>query len=227
MIEYDEIEQRLVLKLVYYGPALSGKTTNLLQLHELIATSGRGDLMVLDTKDDRTIYFDLLPFFLVAPSGLKMKLKVFTVPGQVRHDATRKAVLQRADGVAFIADSQRGEVRNNANSFANLEENLAFVGLNIEKLPLVIQFNKRDLPDVLSENEIHRTWEPTGISIFMASAINGAGIVETFRELLTLTYDRIDAKIGLAERHGLDSDSFVAQVLEPGTDRRVAQKVCP
>ncbi len=105
MIEFDELEKRMVLKLVYYGPALSGKTTNLLCLHDLLVREGRGDLMVLDTVDDRTIFFDLLPFFLVAPSGLKIKLKVYTVPGQVKHDATRKAVLQRADGVAFIADT--------------------------------------------------------------------------------------------------------------------------
>src|SRR5664279_4731961 len=106
MIEFDELEQRMVLKLVYYGPALSGKTTNLLQLHDLLVREGRGDLMMLDTADDRTIFFDLLPFFLKTPSSLKIKIKVYTVPGQVRHDATRKAVLQRADGIAFIADSQ-------------------------------------------------------------------------------------------------------------------------
>jgi GTPase SAR1 family protein len=104
MIEFDELDQRMVLKLVYYGPALSGKTTNLLQLHDLLARDGKGDLMMLDTADDRTIFFDLLPFFLKTPTGLKIKIKVYTVPGQVRHDATRKAVLQRADGIAFIAD---------------------------------------------------------------------------------------------------------------------------
>ena len=122
MIEYDELDRRMVLKLVYYGPALSGKTTNLLKLHDLLSSEGRGDLMVLDTKDDRTIFFDLLPFFLVAPSGLKIKLKVYTVPGQVKHDATRKAVLQRCDGVAFIADSQTVEESNNSSSFGNLEK---------------------------------------------------------------------------------------------------------
>jgi len=150
MIEFDELEQRMVLKLVYYGPAMSGKTTYLLQLHDLLVREGRGDLMMLDTTDDRTIFFDLLPFFLLAPSGLKIKLKVYTVPGQVRHDATRKAVLQRADGIAFIADSQLTEATNNFESFDNLEKNLAFVGLNIDKVPLVIQFNKRDLDDVVS-----------------------------------------------------------------------------
>jgi len=148
MIEYDSEEQRMVLKFVYYGPALSGKTTNLLRLHDLLSKEGRGELMVLDTQDDRTIFFDLLPFFLVAPSGLKIKVKVYTVPGQVQHDATRKAVLQRADGVAFIADSRRPEAKNNAESFGNLERNLSVVGIDIGKLPLVIQYNKRDLPGI-------------------------------------------------------------------------------
>ena len=212
MIEYDELEKRMILKLVYYGPALSGKTTNLLNLHDLLAKEGKGDLMVLDTKDDRTIFFDLLPFFLVAPSGLKIKLKVYTVPGQVKHDATRKAVLQRADGVVFIADSQISETTNNSESFENLEKNLAFVGLNIEKIPLAIQFNKRDLENIIPEDKINRTWEPTGFPVFMASALQGWGVVETFKRLVELTYNSINNKYRLGEKHGLDMDMFVEKL---------------
>ncbi len=181
MIEYDEVEKRMVLKLVFYGPALSGKTTNLLTLHEQLAQDGRGDLMVLDTQDDRTIFFDLLPFFMVAPSGLKIKVKVYTVPGQVRHDATRKAVLQRADGVAFIADSQLVEKENNFNSFNNLEQNLALVGLDIEQLPLVIQFNKRDLEKIITREELAKTWKSTGIPVFLATALQGKGVIPTLK----------------------------------------------
>jgi len=212
MIEFDELEQRMVLKLVYYGPALSGKTTNLLQLHDLLVREGRGDLMMLDTADDRTIFFDLLPFFLETPSGLKIKIKVYTVPGQVRHDATRKAVLQRADGIAFIADSQLIEASNNFESFDNLERNLAIVGLNIDQVPLVIQFNKRDLDNVISEAEIRRTWEPTGIPVQMASALNGLGVIETFARLAELTYDHIDRRYGLKNEHGLERDVFVGKL---------------
>ena len=212
MIEYDELDQRMVLKLVYYGPALSGKTTNLLQLHDLLVREGRGDLMMLDTADDRTIFFDLLPFFLKTPSGLKIKIKVYTVPGQVRHDATRKAVLQRADGIAFIADSQLTEASNNFESFDNLEKNLSFVGLDIDKVPLVIQFNKRDLGNIISEAEIRRTWEPTGIPVLMASALLGLGVVETFARLAGLTYDLIDLRYGLENEHGLERDLFVAKL---------------
>jgi mutual gliding-motility protein MglA len=215
LIEYDEQEQRMVLKLVYYGPALSGKTTNLLQLHDQLALEGRGELMVLDTQDDRTIYFDLLPFFLTAPSGLKIKVKVFTVPGQVRHDATRKAVLQRADGVAFIADSQLSKKQNNSISFENLEKNLALVGLDIERIPLVIQFNKRDLKNILSKEEIARSWKPTGIPVGLASALLGKEVVETFQKLLELTYGRLDARYALGDGHGLRRDDFVGQLIRP------------
>ncbi len=221
MIEYDELENKMVLKLVYYGPALSGKTTNLLRLHDLLNKEGRGDLMVLDTKDDRTIFFDLLPFFIIAPSGLKIKLKVYTVPGQVKHDATRKAVLQRADGVAFIADSQPSEATNNAGSFENLEKNLAYVGLDIETIPLIIQYNKRDLPHIIPEEDIRRIWSPTGIPVFMASALYGNGVLESYTALLKRTYDRVDGKYGLNNAHGLDRDSFVHR-LSRLQDREVA-----
>lgn len=209
MIEFDEAHNRMVLKLVYYGPAMSGKTTNLLRLHDLLAVEGRGDLMVLDTTDDRTIFFDLLPFFLVAPSGLKIKVKIYTVPGQVKHDATRKAVLQRADGVVFVADSQTSETANNAASFENLERNLAMVGLDIDRLPLVIQFNKRDLPNIVDEADLRNTWGPTGIPVFMASALLGTGVTETFVSVAKLLYERIDDRFHLAAEHGLGRDTFL------------------
>jgi signal recognition particle receptor subunit beta len=212
MIEFDELDKRMVLKLVYYGPALSGKTTNLLQLHDLLAREGRGDLMVLDTTDDRTLFFDLLPFFLLAPSGLKIKIKVYTVPGQVRHDATRKAVLQRADGVAFIADSQLNESCNNVESFENLEKNLAFVGLDAGTIPLVIQFNKRDLSNIFPEAEIRQTWEPTGIPVFMASALSGIGVIDTFTSLAGMVYDHVDLRYRLNIEHGLERSEFLRKL---------------
>ena len=213
MIEYDSEERRMVLKFVYYGPALSGKTTNLLRLHDLLAKDGRGDLMVLDTKDDRTIFFDLLPFFLVAPSGLKIKVKVYTVPGQVQHDATRKAVLQRSDGVAFIADSRRSEAKNNAESFGNLERNLSIVGIDIDRLPLVIQYNKRDLPDILPEEEIRRAWGSTEFPVILSSALEGWGVMETFRALAERAYDALDRKHDLGGTHGMTRESFAERLV--------------
>ena len=209
MIEFDEVQKRLVLKLVYYGPALSGKTTNLLCLHDILQQDGRGELMMLDTTDDRTIYFDLLPFFYEAPSGLKIKLKVYTVPGQVRHDATRKAVLQRADGVVFVADSRISQQAVNAESFANLEQNLALVGLDIEKLPLVIQFNKRDLPELVTEEELRATWGPTGLPVLMASALQGWGVLETFQTAVESLFEAVDQRLQLRDRFQVDKESFV------------------
>lgn len=216
MIEYNESENRIVLKLVYYGPAMSGKTTNLLTLHELLAKDERGDLMVLDTVDDRTIYFDLLPFFLVAPSGLKIKLKVFTVPGQVKHDATRKAVLQRADGVVFVADSQLAEQANNAVSFENLEQNLAIVGIDIDTMPLVVQFNKRDLKDVVSEEDVIRQWQSTGVKINFSAALKGDGVIETFASIAAGVYDHLDRKYGFSTIHGLSKELFVNSLCRRG-----------
>ena len=209
MIEFDDKQQKLVLKLVYYGPALSGKTTNLLRLHERLQQEGRGELMLLDTTEDRTIYFDLLPFYQVTASGLKIKLKVYTVPGQVRHDATRKAVLQRADGVVFIADSQTGQQAVNAESFANLEQNLALVGLDLEQLPLVIQFNKRDLVDIVPEQELRATWDATGLPVLMASALQGIGVLETFRVALEAVLANVVRKLSLKERYQVDVASLV------------------
>lgn len=213
MIEYSEAEKRMVLKLVYYGPAMSGKTTNLLTLHDLLPQQGRGELMVLDTADDRTIFFDLLPFFITAPSGLKIKLKVFTVPGQVKHDATRKAVLQRADGVVFVADSQLCEQANNSASFANLEQNLALVGQDIETIPLVIQFNKRDLGDIIPTEEVRRIWQPTGITLSFCSALKGDGVVECFKAIAGLVYDHIDARFSFSAIHGIGRQDFLAQLV--------------
>jgi len=214
MIEFDEQQQRMVLKLVYYGPALSGKTTNLLTLHDQLSLDGRGELMLLDTTEDRTIYFDLLPFFYVAPSGMKIKLKVYTVPGQVRHDATRKAVLQRADGVVFVADSNSTQMSVNFESFDNLEKNLSMVGLSLERLPLVVQFNKRDLTDIVPEEEIRRAWGPTGLPVFMASALKGWGVLETFHEILGLTFDTVNARHGLTARFGIEREVFLSEILK-------------
>lgn len=218
MIEYDELEQRMVLKLVYYGPAMSGKTTNLLRLHDILDIEGRGDLMVLDTKDDRTIFFDLLPFYFMTPKGLKIKVKVYTVPGQVSHDATRKAVLTRADGVAFIADSQISEAANNSESFGNLEKNLAFVGIDIEKIPLVVQYNKRDIENIVPEDEIRGKWGPTNIPVFMASALHGHGVYETFKCLIDLVYGHIDSRYGLREKHMATKEMFVEKLTRLRTE---------
>src|SRR4030067_400501 len=187
-MENEEDKQRLPVKLVYYGPAQGGKTSNLMRLHDLLAPERRGEIMTLETKNDRTLFFDLLPVGFTAPSGLLVKFKLFTVPGQVAHDGTRKAVLSRADGVVFVADSQRTQGVNNAEAFQNLAANAARGGLDFDRLPLAVQFNKRDLPEIYSEAEIRERWSATPWPLFLASALNGDGVRETFLALLARGY---------------------------------------
>lgn len=213
--ELDESKGRLALKLVYYGPALSGKTTNLTRLHDRLAAELKGEMMVLETKNDRTLFFDLLPLGVRAPSGLLIKIKLYTVPGQVAHDSTRKAVLSRADGVAFIADSRVNQGMNNAESFENLTDNAARVGLDFERLPLIVQFNKRDLPDIQSEDEIRSRWAGAPWPVYFGSALQGDGVVETFGALLREVYRVADGRFGLAAGHGMEEAAFVRNILGP------------
>ena len=198
--------REIALKLVYYGPALSGKTTNLKALHQLTTEGSRGRLMTLETKDDRTLFFDMLPLTLrseSASSGMTLRMKVFTVPGQVLHASTRRLVLQGADGVVFIADSQMSETEHNAASFLDLRQNLKELGLSLKQLPIVIQFNKRDLDKVRSDEEIdvlaRRGREP----VFKASAVSGHGVLETFFGLLHLTWTKLDREHQLAKMLGI------------------------
>lgn len=218
MPDFDDKANRLTLKLVYYGPALSGKTTNLIRLHDQIPPSLRGDMMTLDTHNDRTLFFDLLPVGFLTDTGMLIKLKLFTVPGQVQHDSTRKAVLSRADGVVFVADSQRSQQTNNAEAFENLAENATKVGLRFESLPLVVQFNKRDLKDVVSRDEVMQRWRTTHWPVHFASALSGPGVMDTFGELLRYVYGACDSEFHLARQHRLSQEAFVGSFLKaPGT----------
>ncbi|HYD59274.1 MAG TPA: GTPase domain-containing protein [Noviherbaspirillum sp.] len=210
MAELDTQRNRLTIKLVYYGPALSGKTTNLTRLHDMLSAELIGDLMMLETEGDRTLFFDLLPVGFTAPSGLLIKFKLFTVPGQVAHDGTRKAVLSRADGVAFIADSQRNQAVNNGASFENLMANLNTLGMDAATLPMVVQFNKRDMAEILSEEEVFARWSAAPWPLFFASALEGSGVLETFVALLERVYERLDAMYALESAHGLSRSAFVA-----------------
>ncbi len=207
--------REIALKLVYYGPALSGKTTNLRAIHQLTTEGSRGRLMTLETKDDRTLFFDMLPLTLRAesergaPPGMTLRVKVFTVPGQVLHASTRRLVLQGADGVVFVADSQISETEHNAASFLDLRQNLKELGLSVKQLPIVIQFNKRDLDKVRSDDEIdvlaRRGREP----VFKASAVAGRGVLETFFGLFYLTWTKLDREHQLAKMLGVGSSELL------------------
>ena len=210
MAEWIAESGKLVVKLVYYGPALSGKTTNLMRLHDLVGENGCGELMTFETKGDRTLFFDLLPLMIRSDNGFQVKLKLYTVPGQVAHDATRKAVLSRADGVVFVADSRTSQAVSNFESFDNLEKNAGRVGLDFERLPLVVQFNKRDLADIVSEEAVLSRWQPTGLPVTFSSALQGDGVIETFIRLLQETYGPLDARYGLNARGGISPERFSA-----------------
>lgn len=217
MAEILEEEKKIVIKIVFYGPALSGKTTNLMKIHDLINPGQCGDLMSLETRGDRTLFFDLLPILARTEGEYRVKIKLFTVPGQVAHDATRKAVLSRADGVVFVADSQVTQSVNNFQSFENLENNAGRVGIDFDRLPLVVQFNKRDLSDVLSEEEVLSRWAPAGLPVTFATALKGRGVRTTFEAILKATYQRLNACHDLDHRYRI-LESNLLSILPPQPD---------
>ncbi|MFT3921261.1 MAG: MglA protein [Myxococcales bacterium] len=213
-LQLDFAARELTIKLVYYGPALSGKTTNLQALHQLVSHTGRGRLMTLDTRDDRTLFFDLLPLSFTAGSGLTVRLKLFTVPGQVIHNATRRLVLSGADGVAFIADSQRSETKANAAAFVNLKQNLKENGLDSAKIPLLIQFNKRDLPDIRPDDEIDQLAQRGKEPVFKAVATRGVGVAETFLGLVRGTWELLEREHQLKAKFHLDPEEVLATLVD-------------
>jgi signal recognition particle receptor subunit beta len=220
MVQINMANREISVKVVYYGPALSGKTSNLLKLHELMNPDARGKMVTLDTKDDRTLYFDFLPVEFSTSGGFSIKTKVFTVPGQVMHKATRKVVLAGADAIAFIADSQRASASANAYSWRDMEANLKANGFDFERIPKVVQFNKRDLPDIKPLQDIRDSWK--GIPTFPAIALRGEGVIETYRELMRVLYRSLDEKYDFATKFGLSEEDFLKGLLRnfaapPGT----------
>lgn len=211
-MQFDFAAKELIIKLVYYGPALSGKTTNLQSLHVLADSGAKGRLMTLETRDDRTLFFDMLPLTFQAEKEISIRIKLFTVPGQVIHGSTRRLVLQGADGVAFIADSQLAETENNAAAFVDLRENLKANGLKIGQMPLVIQFNKRDLPNVRSDGELVELARRGKEPVFPAVALSGQGVLETFMGLLERTYAGLDAQHNLKQKFGITEKALLTDV---------------
>lgn len=208
-MQLDFQARELTVKLVYYGPALSGKTTNLQAIHRLLVAEGRGRLMTLETRDDRTLFFDLLPLTVNTDMGITVRIKLFTVPGQVIHNSTRRLVLQGADGVAFIADSQVNEVRANQASFKDLRRNLRENGIDPATMPVVIQYNKRDLPNIRSEEEIMRMASQGKERTFLATATHGIGVIDTFLGLIASAFERLEEMHALGQRFGLTHRAVV------------------
>ena len=187
--------REITCKIVYYGPGRSGKTTNLQYVYGRVPESRRGRMVSLATQTDRTLFFDFLPLDLGTISGFATRFQLYTVPGQVYYAATRKLVLQGVDGVVFVADSQSRQLAENIESLQDLHANLADEGLDPRTIPLVMQYNKRDLPagEISPVEELDETLNFRGVPYFAGSAINGGGVFETLRSIASMVLSRLSA----------------------------------
>lgn len=193
-------KKEIQAKIVYYGPGRGGKTTNLLLVHESMSKQVCGKMVTIDTKGDRTLFFDFLPLSLGKILNLSIRIQLYTVPGQVMYNTTRKLVLRGVDGVVFVADSLRIQRQKNIESLKNLEENLQDEGLDIRQIPLVLQYNKRDLASsnvpLLTVEEMEEDLNAhLKVPTFQASAVKGVGVYETLREVSKLTVKGVIQKV--------------------------------
>ena len=201
MVQFNTRGNEILLKLVYYGPGLSGKTTNLQSLHAMCSDAQRGEMFSVNTQEDRTLFFDLLPINLGYIYGNAIHLQIYTVPGQVQYDASRRVVLGGADGVVFVADSCESKMQDNVDSLSNLYHNLNANRLNIKQIPFVIQYNKRDLPDAMAVGVMNRRLNFRSVPYFESVANRGVGVLDTFlsitRETVGHTFKKyhLDKKI--------------------------------
>jgi len=185
--------REITCKLVYYGPGRSGKTSNLLYIHGRVPEARRGRLVSLATQSDRTLFFDFLPLELGVISGFTTRFQLYTVPGQVYYNATRRLVLQGTDGVVFVADSQARRFDDNLESFQNLQENLLDQGVDVRQLPLVLQYNKQDLPGdlILTPPDLDDALNFRGVPSLPADALHGGGVFESLKALAALVLQRL------------------------------------
>jgi mutual gliding-motility protein MglA len=193
LVNYSARE--ITCKIVYYGPGRSGKTTNLHYIYSQVPEERKGKMVSLATQTDRTLFFDFLPLDLGTISGFTTRFQLYTVPGQVYYQATRKLVLQGADGVVFVADSQARQLQENIESFQDLHENLAEQSVEPRNIPLVIQYNKQDLPRdlILTPEELSDAINFRSVPDFPADALHGPGVFETLRSISELVLKRLSA----------------------------------
>lgn len=197
-------------KIVYYGPGLCGKTTNLEKIYDSVPETHRGRMVSMKTQTDRTLFFDLLPLDLGELQGMKTRFLLYTVPGQVYYNATRKLVLKGVDAVVFVADSAPDKMAENRESLANLEANLKAYGLDLKTIPWVLQYNKRDLPNALSVEEMNRELNPHNVPTFEAQAVNGGGVFETLRGVSKILLAKIAKDVMDRDRGSLGGAPRVA-----------------
>lgn len=199
MVQFNTKDNEILVKIVYYGTGLSGKTTNLQKLHEMTDPTQKTDLFSVNTMQDRTLFFDLLPLDLGYVYGNSIKLQIYTVPGQVHYDSTRRIVLSGADGVSFVADSDQSKLQENIQSINNLYHNLQANRLNIKEIPLVMQYNKRDLPNITPVEVLNQKLNFRNVPYFEAVAVNGEGVLETFLATVKQTVRYIFNKYQLSK----------------------------
>ena len=201
MVFFNYATMQMAAKIVYYGPGLCGKTTNLHHIYGRTSPDSRGEMVSLETETDRTLFFDLLPLDVGVISGFKTRVQLYTVPGQVFYNTTRKLVLKGVDGIVFVADSQRAMKEANLESFANLKTNLAEIGVTLDELPLALQYNKRDLANILSVDELDEALNrEKAHESYEASAIHGQGVFETLKAISRLTLRSLKKRMQGEER---------------------------
>jgi signal recognition particle receptor subunit beta len=200
MVFFNWATMQMAAKIVYYGPGLCGKTSNLSYIYAKTSPESRGEMVSLETESDRTLFFDLLPIEVGTIGGFKTRLQLYTVPGQVFYNTTRKLVLKGVDGLVFVADSQRPMRDANIESFESLVENLKEFGLKVSELPIVLQFNKRDLSDILTVDELNADLNPDGeFKFHEACAVSGDGVITTLKEITKLTLKKLKVRMAAPE----------------------------
>jgi len=192
MVQINFARKEINCKIVYYGPGLSGKTTSLEAVHQRTPQGHKGELTSISTDGDRTLFFDFMPLDLGNVAGMRTKFQLYTVPGQVYYNSTRKLVLQGVDGVIFVADSDPDKMDENIESYANLIENLEEYGKDVRELPHVLQYNKRDLPNALPVAEIDKRLNKFGVPTFEAVAYTGEGVFPTLKTLAAMVLESIE-----------------------------------
>lgn len=189
LINYSSRE--INCKIVYYGPGLCGKTTNIQHVYDKVAPETKGKLITLATEMDRTLFFDFLPLELGTVKGFKTRFHLYTVPGQVYYDASRKLILRGVDGLVYVADSQTSRYDANIESLYNLHENLESYNLNLDEIPFVLQYNKRDMPDIIPVDDLEQELNPEGFPSFNAVAIKGVGVFDTLKSVAKMVLKKL------------------------------------
>lgn len=218
--------REITAKIVYYGPGLGGKTSSLQYIHNCLPAENRGKMISLATEEDRTIYFDFLPLHLGKIQDFAVRVQLYTVPGQVRYNATRKLVLRGADGVVFVADSQTHKKLSDVESLQNMEENLREHGRDLRDLPLVFQYNKMDLPHLMTPAEMNQLLNKMTSPYFETCATTGIGVLEALKGITKLVFNDLSRK-ALLQKKGKTTTEAPAAPAAQFMDTALAQKPSP